>query len=67
MKTEQSAAGITTCLMAHGFSTAGLADRIIVPAEDGIAEKGSHRKLMNAAARTPAVAGYGTRIRILPR
>ena len=43
--------GLTTVLISHRFSTVRRADRIVVVADGGIVEEGSHEELMGLAGR----------------
>ncbi|MGW0231704.1 ABC transporter ATP-binding protein [Actinopolymorpha singaporensis] len=43
--------GLTTCLISHRFSTVRRADRIVVLADGGVVEDGSHEELMDLGGR----------------
>ncbi|GAA2756580.1 ABC transporter ATP-binding protein [Actinopolymorpha rutila] len=43
--------GLTTCLISHRFSTVRRADRIVVLADGGVVEDGSHEELMDLDGR----------------
>lgn len=58
---RQLAAGRTTLLISHRFSTVAMADRILVIDEGRVVENGSHRELLARNGRYAALFGLSQR------